>query len=550
MLLRLRISNFAIIDALDLELNAGYSVITGETGSGKSILLNALSMLLGERADFTVIGPRTDRAVVEMECRINKKRILPFFLTNEIEIEDDIVIVRREINRSGKSRAFINDTPVNLSQLRSFSEQHVRIHSQYNNLELKNPSYQLQVLDSLAGILPSVEIYYEKYNNWQKNIQSHAALKNRWLNALKEEDFNRFQFEELQSLQLKQNDFQAIERALDELKNRDELLHLSDFLIEQLQGERQIQASLNEMIAQIERKGRGNIPLESLGERLKSVNIELKDILQELLLECDRISEIQVDPQELERKLDAYNHALRKHRKENQEDLLQVMHELGTSMEDLSGLENQVVVLEKKIQACKEELRDTAKQLHQQRLEASVKIERRLGEILRELKLPDTRLTFSLDEFPDLMEKGITRCELLFSANKGFDPVPMDKAASGGELSRLMLAMQKLLAEFSGLPALLLDEIDTGVSGDVARKMGLLLSDMGENTQLIVISHLPQVAALAQNHYKVAKISVSDNTKVEVIRLKEEDRVLELARLISGEKITDHAVQAAKELMN
>lgn len=549
MLLRLRISNFAIIDALDLELKPGYTVITGETGSGKSILLNALSMLLGERADFTVIGRGGDKAVVEMECRLSLSFTESFFHEFDLDMEGDTAVVRREIHRSGKSRAFINDTPVNLSVLKAFSEQQIRIHSQYNTLDLKDPAYQLQLLDRMAELMPLVEEYTVKFHAWEKQLSRYSSLKNKWHLLQKQEDFNRFQLDELSALQLHKKDYHAIEKALEVLKNKDETVQLTEFLIHHIQSEQCIQSQLNEMLTQIDRKGTGNETLELLGQRLKSIAIEVQDVLQELFSERDRLTELLDDPKELESQLDAYNQLLRKHRCINQQGLLAIQTELEEGIEQASELEEQVWKSEKTATNMEEELNSLAIRLHQNREAAAVVLEQKLIALIRDLKLPDTSLSFSLKKTEELLETGKTTCMLMFSANKGFVPVPIEKAASGGELSRVMLAIQKLLADVKGLPSLLLDEIDTGVSGDVARKIGVFLSEMGKNTQLIAISHLPQVAALARHHFRVMKNADEEGTKVNVVSLDSDERILELARLISGEKVTQHAIEAAKELM-
>lgn len=547
MLHTLRIQNFALIETAELNFNSGFTVITGETGSGKSILLAALNLILGERADFSVIGKTSDKAIVEAEFSIDQFQLTPFFEANDLDFSAQ-TILRREINTSGKSRAFINDTPVSLVVMKELTSQLVNIHSQYNTLELKNKTYQLEVLDTLADLSPQRTFYLKQFKALQLLNDELSALKISHEKALYEQDFAAFQLEELAELNLEKYAYAELEAELKLAESSEEIISILSAIHGAIDNENAVLSMLRTVKVQLDKLGTTHPTLNEINERLKSVIIELGDVSSEAY---SLIDQIEIQPQrllELTEMINKFNHLLKKHHVNDQAELLAVSNQFQSSVSNLEVLGEQIIELEKQQQVLEKETWNLAKQLHQDRKDASVLISKDLQLILEELKLPNTTLSFDLSERSELTASGISDIAFLFSANIGIPIVPIEKAASGGELSRVMLALQKMISEKKTLPTVLFDEIDTGVSGDVAQKIGSLLQKMGQNFQLMAISHLPQVAAKAAYHLKVEKEIVANKTATKVIQLTEAESIQEIARLMSGEVITAGAIETAKAL--
>ena len=547
MLSILRISNFALIDYLELNLSTGFSVITGETGSGKSILLNALNLILGERADFSVIGPENTKCFVEAEFQIGES-FSDFFESNDLDFSP-LVFVRREINTQGKSRAFINDTPVSLSILREFSSRMVIIHSQYNTLELKEKEFQLDVLDCLAGLKTELKNYQEKYQNWRRHKNELEKLKTEFLNQSKLLDYNQFQLNELLELNLHLIDYTKMEVELNEIENAEELKSIFHQISESLASESGVYSQIASLKSSLDRVRINSSKLAELKLRIQSLLPELKDITEE----ADQfLEELSVNPQrqeELTNALDQYNRVISKHQKRTQQELLEYQSELENMVDHSGDLQEKIEKLEITVQQEFDDATILAGVLHSKRVNAVHSISISIQTILSELNLKDTLLLFQLRDSGHLNLLGTTEIDLLFSANKGIAPISIEKAASGGELSRVMLALQKLISEKRQLPTMIFDEIDTGVSGEVAHKMASLLGSMSSQTQLVAITHLPQVAAKAKQHAKVSKFQKGDRVISKVQWLNETEKIEEIARLMSGEKITDAAIQNAKNLI-
>ena len=547
MLSILRISNFALIDYLELNLSTGFSVITGETGSGKSILLHALNLILGERADFSVIGPENTKCFVEAEFQIGES-FSDFFESNDLDFSP-LVFVRREINTQGKSRAFINDTPVSLSILREFSSRMVIIHSQYNTLELKEKEFQVDVLDCLADLKTELKNYQEKYQNWRRHKNELEKLKTEFLNQSKLLDYNQFQLNELLELNLHLIDYTKMEVELNEIENAEELKSIFHQISESLASESGVYSQLASLKSSLDRVRINSSKLAELKLRIQSLLPELKDITEE----ADQfLEELSVNPQrqeELTNALDQYNRVISKHQKRTQQELLEYQSELENMVDHSGDLQEKIDKLEITVQQEFDDATILAGVLHSKRVNAVHSISISIQTILSELNLKDTLLLFQLRDSGHLNLLGTTGIDLLFSANKGIAPISIEKAASGGELSRVMLALQKLISEKRQLPTMIFDEIDTGVSGEVAHKMASLLGSMSSQTQLVAITHLPQVAAKAKQHAKVSKFQKGDRVISKVQWLNETEKIEEIARLMSGEKITDAAIQNAKNLI-
>lgn len=547
MLSILRISNFALIDTLELNLSSGFSVITGETGSGKSILLHALNLILGERADFSVIGPENSKCFVEAEFLINES-FTDFFTSNDLDFSK-VVVVRREINTQGKSRAFINDTPVSLSILREFSSRLVIIHSQYNTLELREKEFQLDVLDCLAGLEEERKKYLKKYLDWKTHKLELEKLKSEYLEQSKLLDYNQFQLSELEALNLYQVDYLRIEEELNEIEHAEELKQTFHSISESLGSEIGVYTQLAALKSTLERVRINSSKLVEIKSRIQTLIPDVKDILEEAEQFLDELS---INPQrqeELTTALDHYNRIISKHQKKNQQELIEFQSELAKMVDYSSDIEDEISKLENVVQQEYDDAIIFSGVLHSKRVNAVNSISLSIQSILKDLNLKDTLLLFQLRDSGQLSNFGTTEIDLLFSSNKGIAPISIEKAASGGELSRVMLALQKLISEKRQLPTMIFDEIDTGVSGEVAHKMASLLGSMSSHTQLLAITHLPQVAAKAKHHARVSKIQKGERVISQVEWLVEDRKIEEIARLMSGEKITDAAIQNAKNLI-
>lgn len=547
MLHTLRIQNFALIETAELNFNSGFTVITGETGSGKSILLAALNLILGERADFSVIGKASDKAIVEAEFSIDQFQLTAFFEENDLDFLPQ-TILRREINTAGKSRAFINDTPVSLFVMKELTSHLVNIHSQYNTLELKNKTYQLEVLDTLADLIPQRAVYLKKFKALQLLNEELSALKISHEKALYEQDFAAFQLEELAELNLEKYTYAELEAELKLAESSEEIISILSAFHGAIENENAVLSQLRPVKNQLEKLEESHPKLAEINERLKSVIIELTDLSADVY---SFIDQVEIQPQrllELTELINKYNHLLKKHHVTDQLGLMNVFNQYESAVSNLESLTELINDLEAQKTIVQKEVWEQATNLHQARIAASEFISKDLQLILEELKLPNTTLSFDLSERSELNATGISDIAFLFSANIGIPIVPIEKAASGGELSRVMLALQKMISEKKTLPTVLFDEIDTGVSGDVAQKIGNLLQKMGNHFQLMAISHLPQVAAKATYHLKVEKEIVANKTMTKVIQLTEDESIQEIARLMSGEVITVGAIETAKAL--
>ncbi len=549
MLRSLRIRNFALIEAVELHFNEGYTVITGETGSGKSILLNALGLILGDRADFSVIGNHGDKAIVEAEFDLLKFDFSTFFSEHELD-NDASTLIRREVTKQGKSRAFINDTPVQLNVLRELTSQLLNIHSQYNTIELKEKDFQLNVLDILSDLTTEKKEYLSAYTSLREKERELEKLRSSIEKIRAERDYNEFQLNELNDLQPDTTDFERYENELNRAANVSHLQEVLGLIVNTVSGDDQVADRMRMVQNRLEKLGLSDDDVHQLTDRIRASLIELEDISSD----AERILQTtDINPEVLEQMshaIDKYNSVLLKHRLSNRTELIEFRNKLEQVVLGGEELEKEIEQLSLVVVGLNDKAILQANELHTKRVKSSTQISQQLQEILKDLKLPDTRLEFHLNANSTLRETGFTVIEMRFSANAGMDPVPIEKAASGGELSRVMLALQQMISEHSSLPTVLFDEIDTGVSGEVAQKIGMLLKKMGKQFQLMAISHLPQVAAKADFHFIVEKSSDGKRTETRVRTLNDLERIDEIARLMSGEQITDSARENAKALMN
>lgn len=548
MLHSLRIDNFVLIDRVEISLQQGFTVVTGETGSGKSILLNALNLLLGERADFSVIGTTKDKAVVEGEIDLSSFDLKDFFLTNDLDYFDN-TIIRREIYKQGRSRAFINDTPVGLNQLKQLTSRLIYIHSQYNTLDLKSKSYQLYALDVLTDNLSLRNKHAKIYKEWMQMKCELENMQNRFFELVAAKDYNDFQLNELEDLDLNNKDYSEINERLVRANNAEDIQEIYQMIMNVMENESGILDQLSIILSNLLKKMDFDTSLKSTYERLQSVKIELLDICSEAQDKVEELVISDADIQFLLEQMDSYNRILSKHKLRTQDELLKLKLELSLEAASTSDLEKSISNLEDDCVKLENDLKALSSELTITRTDSVKLVERQIQEKLALLKLEGTTFEFRLNSSETIHEFGLDQVEIYFSPNKGSIPIPVHKAASGGELSRVMLALQELMSQKVQLKTVLFDEIDTGVSGDVAQRIGDTLRTMGEKMQVIAITHLPQVAARGEDHYKVIKFESDEKVQTSVSHLDTNARVEEIARLMSGDKISNAALENAKALM-
>jgi DNA repair protein RecN (Recombination protein N) len=548
MLKSLSVQNFALIEHISLQFHDGLHVITGETGSGKSILLGALNLILGERSDFSVIRDPEKKTIVEAVFQLNPD-FREWFIGEDIDWEPETVI-RREITSQGKSRSFINDTPVQLNQLKELTEQLVYIHSQHETLEIKKTRFQFDLLDSYADSLGLAQDVASLYSGIQRLKTTKEQLESSKANQLQELDYVRFQLNEIEQLNLGQVDYAALENDFNKLSQLDDLKEAYSSIINAIDQESGATDLIRRLKAHIDKWKNADSDLNAISVRLHDVIAELEDISRD----SDRqLNQLEGDPEALFRlteSLDEYNRILKKHHFSNQEELSDYYNTLESKLSESNFSDERIAELAKEIDEKEKELTDLSAKLFEKRSTVIPKLENYLLELLSEMKMEHSRFQILLTRSEKQDSNGGMSIQILFSANKGLELKPIEKAASGGELSRVMLAIQMIMSEKKSLPTLILDEIDTGVSGEVALRMGKLLKQMGKHLQVFAITHLPQVAAKGDYHFEVSKSHENSQTISQIHQLSNAERIEALAKLISGEQVTDLARSSAIELMN
>ncbi len=552
MLTTLTVKNYALIDELHLQFGKKLNIITGETGAGKSILLGALGLLLGQRADSGALLDKTAKCIVEGEFDSKNKAIEDFFHVNELDIESRILI-RREISKEGKSRAFINDTPVNISQLKELGSLLVDIHSQHETLLLNKSGFQLSVVDSFAGTESDLNDYRKIFSTYKKLALEIAELKAEEARSKSEQDYITFQFNELAEAELEKGESKdQLEKELRTLSHSEEIRQGLSKLDDAISGgESNLLTAISSAIQIVQSLSKYNSKLESVATRLKSVQIELKDISQE---STDISDEVSLDPQRLEivnERLNILNRLEQKHRVNSTQELIELKNEFEKKLENINSLDERISDLEKEKEKQFIKLLSKADKISIARAKVIPGIETKVKKMLADLGMPNAILKIEqvvLDE-EELNQSGKDSIRFLFSANKGVAYSEISKVASGGELSRLMLCLKAIVAKLIDLPTVVFDEIDTGVSGETAFKIGTVMNDLSSSLQLLAITHLPQIASRGEVHFFVYKEVIGKRTFTKVSKLKSEDRIVEVARMLSGDKPTAIAMQNAKELL-
>ncbi len=549
MLKQIHIQNYALIENLIIDFEAGYSVITGETGAGKSILLGALSLILGNRADTSILKNKEKKCVIEAEFDIQRFSLKVFYDKHDIDY-DELTVIRREILPTGRSRAFINDTPVNLSVLKDLSVQLTDIHSQHQNLNLNDKTFQLNVLDAFAELISKREDYKKDYFNFLKIQKEYKELLERAEKEKKELEFLQFQFDELEDAKLQADEQAEIEAELKQLNHAEEIVEsLTSSFTVLADEENGVVNNLRESIASLKQIQSFFEKANSLSERLESAKIEIDDIASELEILAEDVEHNPERAEFLKERIDTIYALQNKHKVSSIEELIAIKNDLQNKLDDITSFDFQISEKEKQLNEIKEIVDNKASNLSEERKKASSKFEARIIEILQKLGMPSAKFKINQEQTENYTETGKDNISFLFSANKHSDVQEISSIASGGEISRLMLSIKSVISDTMALPTIIFDEIDTGVSGDIAEKIGNIMKTMSENMQVISITHLPQVAAKADFHYKVYKVENENDTQTNIIKLKEQERINELATMLSGENITDAAIRNAEELL-
>ena len=552
MLKSLYIKNYALIDTLDIHFEKGFSVITGETGAGKSIILGAIGLLLGQRADCKSIKGENGKCIIEALFDLSAYHLEDFFERNNLEFDGTECIIRREVTTSGKSRAFINDTPASVAQLKELGEMLIDIHSQHQNLMLSKENFQLNVIDILAGNKDELETYKTLYQTYKQHSKALEQVQQEAEKARDEEDYLQFQLEQLEKADMKANEQEELEQEAETLSHAEEIkqaLYQTDDLLNNDQNG--IISVVKEGAQLLSHISRVYQPAEELAERMESCYIELKDLAGSINSETEQV---EFDPERLNfvnERLNTIYSLQQKHHVDTVEALLAIQDSFREKLSMISHSEEYIEELKEAKAEAYKQLKTQASHLTERRIKAAKDAEAQMKEKLIPLGIPNVQFKVELNQRDEPDETGMDRINFLFSANKNGSLQPIAQVASGGEIARVMLSLKAMISGAVKLPTIIFDEIDTGVSGNIAEKMALIMQDMGaHNRQVISITHLPQIAARGANHYKVYKEDNEKGTTSHIIQLDDQQRVEEIAHMLSGATLTDAAINNAKELLH
>ncbi|TSJ43134.1 DNA repair protein RecN [Mucilaginibacter corticis] len=558
MLQKLSISNYALIDNLEISFDKGLNILTGETGAGKSIILGALSLILGQRAESRYFFNQQKKCVIEGTFRITDFQLKDFFEDNDLDYEAETVL-RREISADGKSRSFVNDTPVNLNALKLLGEKLIDIHSQHATMEINDPEFQLLVVDSVAKHPELLDDYQTKFRAYKKSVAKLQQLTEESDKAKADLDYYQFQYDELEKAGLSADEQEQLEQELYALNNAEEIkrnLLSANYLVQD--SDAAALSQLREAGQQLGSLAKFNPQIEELQERLSSTIIELKDISAEIEAIEQRTHTDEPRAADVNTRLSTIYNLQKKHRVNSNAELLQLQDELSDKIQQAVFGDEVIEKLQQQLDADKKVLEQLAGQLSANRIKAIPVIETEVLQTLAEMGMSNSALKIELTNahtvgrntpLEGLGENGVDAVRFLFSANKGHALAEMSKVASGGELSRLMLSIKSLIAKNTALPTIIFDEIDTGVSGEVANKVGQIMEQLANNLQVITITHLPQIASKGQSHYFVYKDDEADTTRTRIKQLDNGERILEIAKMLSGDKPGESALQNARELL-
>lgn len=550
MITSLSIKNYALIEKLSIDFSKGFSIITGETGAGKSIILGAIGLVLGKRADLTSLKNKEEKCVIEAHFEISKYSLKDFFAENDLDYEDE-TIIRREILPSGKSRAFINDSPVNLQELQDLSLFLIDIHSQQQTQELSDETVQFKIIDAIADNFDTILTYQNLLKVYKSEKSKLNALLKKQSDSGKEQEYNTFLLNELVSAKLKSGEQAELEADFEKLNNVEIIKESIDkSLVIANEEQFGVFHNLNEIKNALQKIAPFSAEYQNFFERITSISIEFDDVSKELQNASEKLLN---DPEQLElvsQKLQLIFNLQKKHHVNSVDELLQIQADLGNTLLELDNIEEEIETLSQSIEQKANELDAFAATIHQNRINAIPVLSNQLISILETLGMPNVRFNIELLPSETYFQNGKDELQFLFSANKGTDFGLLKKVASGGEMSRIMLAVKAILAQYSKLPTLIFDEIDTGVSGEIAIRMGEIMKEMSAKMQIFAITHLPQIAAKGDSHFKVSKATIGDHTQSELKLLSQNERVIEIAQMLSGAVVSDSALNHAKALLN
>jgi DNA repair protein RecN (Recombination protein N) len=550
MLKSLRIQNYALISELEIDFYSGLSIITGETGAGKSILLGALSLILGQRADSSFVNPNAEKCVVEAIFSIHEYNLKAFFTDNDIDYDNEITL-RREIQSNGKSRAFINDTPVNLNQLKELGLNLVDIHSQHENLNLTDDVFQLKVVDSIAGHRNLITEYNQAYRQYKLLASELQQLQTIAEKSKTDTDYFQFQFNQLEQASLVENEQEELESELETLTHAEEIkLNLINS-IGLLSGDgASIINNIKEVRNSLSKILKFYSPASGFDKRAESVYIELKDLSREIELLSEKIEYNPDRIKTVNERLDLIYNLQQKHRVKSVSELIMIKNDFLQKLNEINAYDNQVSELKQKLDTQHALLLKLSKEISQNRNNVIPSIEAEIINYLQLLGMPNGKFKIESEKLKDFSQNGLDKIIFLFSANKHIELQEVSKIASGGEISRLMLSLKALIAEKTALPTIIFDEIDSGISGEIADKMGSIMQRMADHMQVINITHLPQIAGKGKYHYLVYKTESETTTTTNIKKLNTDERILEIAKMLSGEELTEAALSNARELLS
>lgn len=550
MITSLSIKNYALIEKLAIDFSKGFSIITGETGAGKSIILGALGLVLGKRADLTSLKNKEEKCVIEAYFDISTYNLHSFFQANDLDYEDE-TIIRREILPSGKSRAFINDSPVNLQELQELGIHLIDIHSQHQTQELSEEKVQFEIIDAIANNQSTILEYQSQLKSYKLAKSKLDLLQKKQTESSKEQEYNTFLLNELVAAKLKAGEQESLEAEYEKLNNVEIIKESIDKSMA-LANEEHIGVlnNLKEIKISLQKIASFSPDYSSLLERITSLTIEFDDVSSELNRCSEKLSN---DPEQLEvlnQKLQLIYTLQKKHQVTTVDDLVIIQNKLESTLFEIENIEEEIATLTNLIQEKMISLDGLSSIIHQNRINSISILSQKLIAILNTLGMPNVRFKININPVSNYFDNGKDELEFLFSANKGTDFGLLKKVASGGEMSRIMLAVKAVLAQYSKLSTLIFDEIDSGVSGEIAIKMGEIMKEMSQDMQIFAITHLPQIAAKGTVHFKVSKSIIGEVTQSELKVLSDEERVIEIAQMLSGINVSDSALNHAKALLN
>ena len=550
MITSLSIKNYALIEKLTIDFSRGFSIITGETGAGKSIILGAIGLVLGKRADLTSLKNKEEKCVIEAHFEISKYNLKEFFEANDLDYEED-TIIRREILPSGKSRAFINDSPVNLQELQDLSLFLIDIHSQQQTQELSDEGVQFKIIDAIANNFDTIQSYQKALKSYKADKSKLNALLKKQSDSGKEQEYNTFLLNELVSAKLKSGEQEELETDFEKLNNVEIIKEAIDkSLVIANEEQFGVFHNLNEIKTAVQKIALFSPEYQSIFERITSLAIEFDDVSKELQNASEKLLNDPVQLEFVSQKLQLIYNLQKKHQVTSVDELIEIQANLGNTLLELDNIEEEISLLSKAIDQKAIELDAFSAKIHENRQNAIPVLSQKLISILETLGMPNVRFNMELLPSETYFQNGKDELQFLFSANKGTDFGLLKKVASGGEMSRIMLAVKAILAQYSKLPTLIFDEIDTGVSGEIAIRMGEIMKEMSATMQIFAITHLPQIAAKGDSHFKVFKSTVDDDTQSELKLLSQDERVIEIAQMLSGAVVSDSALNHAKALLN